>query len=72
MAERTVILSVHKFRRTARKRERELQALLTEYAGDEIRDLLKGYVIPAWARGVRVDKAGPFQWVVIASSHRGH
>lgn len=63
-----VILSVHVFRRQARKRERALQDFLRHGAafGEPWPDDL-----PKWARGVRVRKAGRFQWVVEATENRG-
>lgn len=61
---KTKVLSVHWFRRSARARERELQAELNGQLGTGLDDL-------PWARGVRVEKAGPFQWAVVATSDRG-
>jgi hypothetical protein len=28
--------------------------------------------LPVWARGFRVEKAGPFQFTVVATEHAGH
>ena len=61
---RTQILSVHKFRRTARKLERKLTA--------ELEAQPSGLDWLPWARGVRVRKAGPFQYVVEATAWQGH
>lgn len=61
---RTQVLSVHVLRRTARLKERKLQAQLDAgYQPDEL---------PTWANGVRVEKAGQFQWAVVATSTAGH
>lgn len=71
------ILSVHPFRRSARKRERELDEVLTGiyktagHPADIPVDLVhRG--LPPWTRGVRVRKAGAFSWVVEATEWRGH
>lgn len=80
---KTQTLSVHKFRRTAQDRERELtNVLVTAEAivkdnpepqvADAIRELLKSNGIPEWARGVRVEKAGMFSYSVVATEHKGH
>lgn len=58
MTERHEILSVHKFRRSARREERIVQKLLS---GD--------YPVSG---GVRVEKAGPFQWAVVLTENKGH
>lgn len=87
MTERTKVLSVHRLRRAARKRERQLQVALEMRAqlagGARLRipdvaapanvDPASVDIIPApaWARGVRVEKAGLFQWAVVATSRRG-
>ena len=80
MPNRTHTLSVHRLRRTARGRERDLQAHLdallesrvqtngptiTLYAGG------RPVEVPTWARGVRVEKTGLLQWTVVATEHRG-
>lgn len=59
----TKVLSVHRLRRTARAEERRLTNCI-----------LYGYPteLPYWAKGVRVEKAGLFQWAVVATSKRGH
>lgn len=69
MADRTKVLSVHFLRRVARHRERDIQAFLRHGGafGEPWRDDL-----PRWTRGVRVEKAGPFQWAVVATEHAGH
>jgi hypothetical protein len=70
--DRTQVLSVHKLRRTARKQEREWQKLLEHYGTLPARRVdSEANGLPAWARGVRVEKAGPFQWAVVATGHRG-
>jgi hypothetical protein len=66
------ILSVHFLRRRARSRERYLQPLL-ELRANTGRALPPGAGdVPVWARGVRVEKAGLFQWAVVATEERGH
>lgn len=69
MSRQTQILSVHAFRRAARKRERELQNFLRhgQAFGESWPDEL-----PQWVRGVRVRKAGMFQWAVEATEGPGH
>jgi hypothetical protein len=82
MNERTEIASVHVFRRTARRRERELQGLIDGLARDRIRtdgpyftvglrsgDTVK---VPVWARGARYQKAGLLQHAVVFTETRGH
>lgn len=69
MSDRTKVISVHFLRRVARERERELQ--------DEFDARLAGAYaringLPSWARGVRVEKAGRFQWAVVVTEHLGH
>jgi hypothetical protein len=64
---RTEAVSVHKFRRTARKRERRLQGALD--AGVWIDDFND---IPGWTQGVRVEKIGRFCFAVIATEKPGH
>lgn len=63
-ASRTHIVSVHFLRRTARERERQIQRELNYH--HRFPDL------PDWAHGVRVEKAGPFQWAVVLTETRGH
>ncbi len=65
---KTEAVSVHKFRRTARKRERVLQGALHYGYPSQ----LPSAGLPEWAHGVRVEKAGRFCWVVIATEKRGH
>lgn len=81
-----VILSVHVFRRQARKRERQIQACLSGMyeggisvpAGPDGETFRLPQVgapdvdLPLWTRGVRVEKAGPFQHAVVATHSRGH
>lgn len=64
---RTQILTVHKLRRAARAREREWQEALEAEAHGKVGML----DLPVWARGVRVRKAGAFQWLVEATEWRG-
>ena len=62
------IYSVHMFRRTARKRERELQAWL-----DNGRiGIPPGGVADVTAKGAHVEKAGIFQWAVVTTDYKGH
>lgn len=74
---RTQAVSVHKLRRVARKRERMLQQVLaarTHFApagSNDTQDTPYG-PLPLWARGVRVEKAGAFQWAVVLTEERGH
>lgn len=85
MSEQTRVLTVHRLRRTARRLERRLQADLNSGAIRPIHfhtdeayriydrgDLLATVNIPRWMCGVRVERAGFFQWTVVATSHRGH
>lgn len=64
----TKVLSVHKLRRRARAKERRLQAVLNR---DPTAAQLLAAGLPLWAEGVRVEKAGLFQWAVVATIHRG-
>lgn len=69
------IVSVHKFRWAARRKERELQAQLdvaVEIGGATLRRELEEAGLPLWTRGVRVEKAGPFQHAVVCTRGRGH
>jgi hypothetical protein len=69
MKDQTKTVSTHVFRRVARRRERELQAFLDmKPAALEYR----GFLVPDWARGARVESSGPFQHSVIVTSWRGH
>lgn len=67
---RTSVVSVHVFRRVARREERHLQALLDDRNAGPGR-VSELEVVPSWARGVRVEKAGPFQWTVVATERPG-
>jgi hypothetical protein len=58
------IHSVHFFRRNARREERRIQWLLD--AG------IQQPGFPSWARGVRVEHAGPFQHAIVLTPNRGH
>lgn len=74
----TRIVSIHPFRRTARARERTLQGALNLGGPEAVHRLgmQTGYTAatewPSWGRGVRVEKAGMFQWAVVATQERGH
>lgn len=71
---KTKVISVHFLRRRARAIERELQRDLDNRQGIGWRDVradLEAAGVPPWANGVRVEKAGPFQWAVVATSDRG-
>lgn len=80
MGEMTRIVSTHWFRRVARDRERELQALLDRVYDGGVPDptkvservALRDARVPEWARGVRVEKAGMLQYAVVATEHKGH
>lgn len=79
------VLSVHKTRRAARKRERAIQAALdgmraggisvpTGPDGETFRFPQIGapdVALPLWTQGARVQKAGPFSFCVIATPTRG-
>ncbi len=68
--QRTAIVSVHRTRRAARRQERHVQACLDSGLRGA---RLDGFgLVPEWARGVRVEKAGFFQFVVNLTEHRGH
>lgn len=69
MPNRTRVISTHYVRRIARIREREVQRLL-DLGATGVR--VAGVALPAWAHGVRVEKAGRFQWVVVATEAPGH
>lgn len=79
MSDRTHTLSVHRLRRTARKRERKLQLVLDQDLAPRSIDgrrrstYVDGDVIgmPGWTEGVRVEKAGMLQWAVVATEHHG-
>ncbi len=76
-AMRTEAVSVNWFRRTARKREREIQQLLSQNADPASwrvweTVLRRDLGVPEWARGVRVERIGPLCWAVIATEKRGH
>jgi len=59
----TQIVSVHAFRRVARKEERRIQELLD--SGEAMPD------VPTWARGAKVQKAGTFQHAVVLTENKG-
>jgi hypothetical protein len=67
----TKVLSVHKLRFMARLRERRIQGILNATGYDRDWDRRK-LEVPGWARGVRVEKAGRFQWAVVATTRKGH
>lgn len=79
MPDRTSTLSVHRLRRTARRRERKLQRALDDGLAPRSMDgrqrctYIDGDVVgmPGWTEGVRVEKAGMFQWTVVATEHTG-
>ncbi len=80
------VLSVHKTRRAARRREREIQAALDGMRaggisvpagpdGETFRLPQVGapdVALPLWTVGVRVQKAGAFSYCVMATPTRGH
>lgn len=71
MSDEREILYVTPFRRRARKVEREITAKMNgrgKCGGDPGQRL----VIPPWAQGVRVARAGRLSWAVVATSSRGH
>jgi hypothetical protein len=81
MTGRTRTLSVHRLRRTARANERTVQAALrlrrlrttwSPFEQPTITLWRGGPELPSWACGVRVEKAGRFQWSVIATEAEGH
>lgn len=61
-------------RRRARKQERVYPESFRRAAAGYPNELasLVARGVPAWARGARVERAGRFQWVVVATSHAGH
>jgi hypothetical protein len=68
---RTHVISVHWLRRTARARER----IITEQLARRSKAVPGTFVVlglPIWAHGVRVEKAGRFQWAVVATEAPGH
>ena len=65
---RTTVLSVHRLRIAARIRERELQHHLDRR---EPHIKVDGMPVPSWVRGVRVEKAGRFQWAVVGTEWEG-
>lgn len=70
------VISVHKTRREARKRERQVQMVLDQAYADDADPVallaLQTVGIPRWARGVRVQRAGFRQHEVRATEERGH
>lgn len=64
----TTILSVHRFRRVARRREREVQAWLDARRGYW---LPEGPDIPVWVHGARVERAGLLQYAVVGTDVKG-
>lgn len=67
MERKTQILTVHWTRYVAQRRERAIQDHL-----DRAQETTSAYGLPDWAVGARVRKAGRFQWVVEATSWKGH
>jgi hypothetical protein len=79
----TKILSAHYTRRSAQKEERRVQKALDEAwkiindqgdpaVTDGVKRMLEANGIPAWAHGARVEKAGFFQYGVVATEYKGH
>jgi hypothetical protein len=76
----TEIISVHTFRRSARKVERMATRVLnmreeaktSPFTSPDIELWRGGPVLPGWAGGVRVEKAGLFQHAVVATVNKGH
>lgn len=74
------IISVHKARVFAELRERALTKQLPKVREAErngagtvmIEDAGRPWLVPTWAHGFRVRKAGPFQFVVEATEWTGH
>jgi len=69
------IVSVHKVRFMARRKERELQERIEVAAGigGKVLDQeLRAVGLPPWTRGVKVEKAGAFQFAVVATRNEGH
>lgn len=71
---RTETVSVHRLRRSARRREHTIQKILDSYGSDPRPAIYTedGLLVPAWAHGVRVEKAGVLQFSLVATEHRGH
>lgn len=63
-------------RRKARRLERCIQSAIDAGGGyvgeDAIFYTACGLSVPRWAGGVRVEKAGHFQYTVVATTARGH
>jgi hypothetical protein len=75
MTAHTQILSVHVFRRNARKEERRLQEWLdrNRFSSDaQLATQMRDHGYPSWMHGVRVEKAGRFSFAVVATDTRGH
>jgi len=69
---RTQVLSVHKFRRSARRKERQATA---EIAGSRHKPVWTTPILaekPSWATGARVEKAGRFSYAVVWTEWMGH
>lgn len=79
--QRTDVISVHHTRRAARKMERQMTAILSRRNRADLQNApfeipaislySGGPVLPGWAQGVRVRKAGRFQWEVEATAWPG-
>ena len=72
MAPPDEILMVTPFRRRARRVERALQAALDAGRVEVLLADDTFVIAPTWANGVRVQRAGRFQWAVVATFERGH
>jgi hypothetical protein len=67
------VLSVHMLRSRARREERLWQAQLeqAEEMG-KLEEELREAGLPSWMQGVKVLKAGRFQWIVVGTPNAGH
>lgn len=84
MVERTHVLSVHRVRRVARRRQHRIQNALDGMARMGIGVAAPdGFFtlpqfgapkdrLPVWTHGVKVERAGAFQHAVVATERRGH
>lgn len=69
---RTHIVSVHPFRRVARKQERNIQSWLDDGRPIRLGMPYEWDLIPDWANGAKVQKAGRFSHIVEVTEERGH
>lgn len=73
MSDKSMVISAPiKTRRKARLVERVLQENINEDRRGGISYDGVSYLVPSWAQGVRVDRAGFRQFVVVATEHKGH